>query len=283
MIQNTISLKRRGKNLFHLSCIWGSTLLAIIPLLCVFYFVAKQGFPALHKDFFLSLPAPVGQSGGGMANALVGSLLMIGLASCIGIPVGILCGIFLSEYSYGKLASCLKFSNDILASIPSIIIGIFIYQLVVVPMKGFSAWAGSMALAIIMLPIVVKTTEEVLKLIPTHVREAGLALGIPRWRVTFSIVLSGSLGAVTTGIMLAVARVAGESAPLLFTALNNQYWSHSLREPIASLPVQIYTYAISPFEEWHQQAWAGAMLLVFVVFSLNLLTRILMRSYTKRN
>lgn len=283
MIHANIARSRRGKNIFHLTCIWGSAALAVVPLLCVFYFVAKQGLPALHKEFFFHLPAPVGQSGGGMANALVGSLLMISLASCIGIPVGILCGIFLSEYGYGKMAKSLKFANDILASIPSIIIGIFIYQLIVVPMKGFSAWAGSIALSIIMLPIIIKTTEEVLKLIPTHVREAGLALGIPRWRVIFSIVLSGSLGAVTTGIMLAVARVAGESAPLLFTALNNQYWSRSLREPTASLPVQIYTYAISPFDEWHQQAWAGAILLVFVVFSLNLLTRLLMRSYTKRN
>ncbi len=208
---------------------------------------------------------------------MIGSLILIILASAVGIPWGIATGVYLSEYGNGKLANLLRFVVDLLASIPSIIIGIFVYALLVAPLGGFSAIAGGVALAIIMIPVVARTTEELLKLVPVHIREAGLGLGIPRWKVILRVVLRGSMGGIVTGVMLAVARAAGETAPLLFTALNNRFWSTALDEPIASLPVQIYTYAISPFEDWHRQAWAAALILVMFVLTMNLLTRMLLR------
>jgi phosphate transport system permease protein len=212
-----------------------------------------------------------------MANAMLGSLVMIALASAVGIPMGIAGGVYLSEYGPGKLASTLRFSIDLLASIPSIIIGLFAYAMLVLPMKRFSALAGGLALAIIMIPTVARTTEELLRLVPIHIREAGLALGIPRWRVTLSVVLRGALGGIMTGVMLAVARAGGETAPLLLTALNSQFWFKGVDQPVASLPVQIYNYAISPYDDWHRQAWAAALILVLFVFILNLITRLLIR------
>jgi phosphate transport system permease protein len=209
-----------------------------------------------------------------MANACVGTLLLVGLASLIGIPWGIATAIYLSEYGHGKFGAFVRFCVDLLASIPSIIIGLFAYAVIVVPTKHFSAYAGGVALGILMIPTVARSSEELLRLVPQHIREAGLALGLPRWKVTLRIVLRGSLGGIATGVILAVARVAGETAPLLFTALNNRFWSVSMDQPIASLPVQIYTYAISPYDDWHRQAWAGAFVLVFLVFSVNLVTRI---------
>lgn len=272
---------RKLRNYAWLGLIWLFALSAILPLLFIFYHVIREGLPAINWSFFTNLPSPVGMGGGGMANALLGSLKMLFVASLIGVSLGVLCGIYLSEYGVGKMAAMLKLTTDIMASIPSIIIGLFVYQLLVVPMGGFSGWAGSVALGLIMLPIVTKTTEEILKLMPAHIREAGLALGIPRWKVILYIVLKGSLAAITTGVMLAMARVAGETAPLLFTALNNQFWG-SMAQPTASLPVQIYNYAISPFDEWHRQAWAGAALLVSSIFLINLTTRWVLRNYAKR-
>jgi phosphate transport system permease protein len=250
---------------------------AIAPLLSVFVYVIHQGFPALSLAFFTELPKPVGVSSGGMANAMLGSLIMIALASLVGIPAGIAGGVYLSEYGTGKLANTLRFSIDLLASVPSIIVGLFAYAMIVLPMKRFSALAGGLALAIIMIPTVARTTEELLKLVPIHLREAGLALGIPRWKVTLRVVLRGALGGIMTGVMLAVARAGGETAPLLFTALNSQFWFKGLDQPVASLPVQIYNYAISPYEDWHRQAWAAALILVLFVFVLNLCTRLLIR------
>jgi phosphate transport system permease protein len=212
-----------------------------------------------------------------MANAIVGTGILVALASLIGIPVGIGAGVYLAEYGRGKLATLLRFAIDLLASVPSIIVGLFAYAMLVVPLKRFSALAGACALAVIMIPIVARTTEELLRLVPQHIREAGLGLGIPRWKVILRIVLRGSLGGIATGVMLAIARAAGETAPLLFTALNNQFWSHRLDEPIASLPMQIYTYAISPYDEWHRQAWGGALLLMIFVLGLNLGTRAILR------
>jgi phosphate transport system permease protein len=255
----------------------GAALLAVVPLLQIFLYVVTQGISSLNWAFFTELPKPVGETGGGIANAIVGSLMLIALASVVGIPWGIAAGVYLSEYGRGKLAETLRFMIDMLASIPSIIIGLFAYAMLVVPLKHFSALAGGLALAVIMIPVVARTTEELLKLVPTHIREAGLGLGLPRWKVTLRIVLRGSLGGITTGIMLAVARVAGETAPLLFTALNNRFWSTRLDQPIASLPVQIYTYAVSPYEDWHRQAWAAALLLVVFVLALNLTTRFALR------
>lgn len=273
--RNTINV------LMHILLILAAVL-AIVPLFSVFGYVIMQGFPAINWSFFTEIPKPVGESGGGMANSLLGTCTLVFLASLFGIPWGIAVGLYLSEYGRGRLASAVRFSADMLASIPSIIIGLFVYALIVVPMKHFSAYAGGMALGLLMIPTVARTTEELLKLVPTHIREAGLALGLPRWKVTLKIVLKGIRGPITTGVMLAIARASGETAPLLFTAFNNRFWQTSLNQPISSLPVQIYTYAISPYDDWHRQAWAGAFLLVLVVLGMNLLTRVVLAPRTRK-
>lgn len=267
---------RKVKSVLATFTIGVLTGVAILPLFLVFMFVIRNGAPALNWDFFTSLPAPVGQEGGGMANALLGSLIMVAVAGLIAIPVGVLVGVLLSEYRDDRFPVVVRFVVDLLISIPSIVIGLFAYALVVIPMKSFSGWAGIAALAIIIFPPIVKATEEVLRLVPDSVREAGLALGLSRWRVSIFVVLRGSRSAVTTGVILALARSAGETAPLLFTAFGNRFWAHSLSEPMPSLPVQIYTFAISPFADWHRQAWAGAFLLLMVVFLVNLTARLLM-------
>lgn len=247
---------------------------ALVPLFSVLGYVVWNGAGYLNWDFFSKLPKPVGETGGGMANALAGTVTLVATASLIGVPWGVAAGVFLSEYGDGKLGTIVRFATDMLASVPSIVIGLFVYALIVVPMGGFSAMAGGVALAIIMIPIVARSTEEIVRLVPVHIREAGLALGLSRWKVILRIVLRGCVSGITTGVMLAVARVAGETAPLLLTSLNNQYWNLGLTGPIASLPVQIYSYAISPFDEWHGLAWAGALLLVLMVFVVNVLARL---------
>ncbi len=247
-----------------------------LPLFAVFAHIIKLGFSALNFDFFTKLPAPVGESGGGLANALLGTAILVGIASVIGIPWGVSIGIYLSEYGKSKTASVVRFCVDMLVSIPSIVVGLFIYELIVIPMKGFSANAGGVALSILMIPTIARTTEEILKLIPAHVREAGLGLGIPRWKVTLFIIVRGSLMPISTGVILAISRVAGETAPLLFTALSSRFWFDGFNKPIASLSVQIFNYAISPFEDWQSQAWGGALLLVLFVFVVNLSVRILL-------
>jgi phosphate transport system permease protein len=254
-----------------------SAVIALIPLFSVFGYVIHKGLPAINLDFFMNLPKPIGEEGGGMANSLLGTLMLITIASAIGIPWGVGTGIYLSEYGKGKLGTLVRFSADVLSSVPSIVIGLFAYALIVIPMKRFSALAGGAALGIIMIPTVARTTEELLKLVPVHIREAGLALGLPRWKVILRIILRGAKNGIVTGIILALARISGETAPLIFTALNNRFWSFALDQPTASLPVQIYSYAVSPYEEWHKQAWAGAFLLLIVVFLLNAITRILLR------
>lgn len=251
-----------------------AALAALVPLFSVLGYVIWNGAGYLNWDFFSKLPKPVGETGGGMANALAGTCTLVATASLIGVPWGIAAGVFLSEYGDGKLGTVVRFATDMLASVPSIVIGLFVYTLVVVPMGGFSAMAGGVALAIIMIPIVARSTEEIVRLVPVHIREAGLALGVSRWKVILRIVLRGCVSGITTGVMLAVARVAGETAPLLLTSLNNQYWNLGVTGPIASLPVQIYSYAISPFDEWHGLAWAGALLLVLMVFVVNVLARL---------
>ncbi len=271
-------VRRRYTNRFMHGILGICAVLAITPLVSVFAYVVERGFGGVNWAFFTELPKPVGEEGGGMANALLGSAMLLGLASLVGIPWGIAAGVYLAEYGRGKLAHLIRFVTDVLTSVPSIIVGLFIYGLMVVSMRRFSVLAGAAALAVIMVPIVTRTTEEILKLIPAHIREAGLALGIPRWKVTLMIVMRGASSGITTGVMLAVARVAGETAPLLLTAFSNRFWARGLDQPVASLPVQIYNYAISPYDDWHRQAWAAALVLVLFVFVLNLLTRLALRS-----
>lgn len=270
--------RRKLKDRFACGMLGLAAIVALVPLFSVLGYVLLQGIPALNIDFFTQTPKPVGEVGGGMANALVGTSVLILLGSFIGVGWGLVVGIYLSEYGRGRLGTMIRFTADLLASIPSIVIGLFVYSIIVLPMKRFSALAGGVALGIIMIPTVARSTEELLRLVPTHIREAGLALGLPRWKVILRIVLRGCASGITTGIMLAVARVAGETAPLLFTALNNRFWMTSLDQPIASLPVQIYSYAISPFEDWHRQAWAGALVLVALVFVINISCRLVLKS-----
>ena len=255
-----------------------ATILALVPLISILIYIGYQGVHAINWDFFTQTPKPVGEEGGGLANSLVGTLILAGIASLVGIPWGLATGIYLSEYGEGPWPKLVRFSTDLLSSVPSIIIGLFIFEILVSHMGHFSAFAGGLSLAVIMIPILARSTEELLRMVPNHVREAGLALGLSRWRVTLLIVLRGSWNGIASALILALARISGETAPLLFTAFNNQYWSVHLNEPISSLPVQMYTYAISPFEEWQKQAWAGALVLVVFVLMINGLTRYLLGS-----
>ncbi len=270
-------IRRKIYNKFALGAISVLGALAIMPMILIFVYILIEGIPALSLDFFLENPKPLGESGGGMANAIVGTVILVALSCLIGLPVGLGAGIFMAEYSYTKTSKLLRFTSDILTSVPSIIVGLFAYAVVVKPLKAYSAWAGGFALAVIMIPILARTTEEILKLIPHHIREAGLALGIPRWRVTMRIVFAGSFAGILTGIILSVARIAGETAPLLFTAFGNNFGFRGLGQPTASLPVQIYNYALSPYKEWHDQAWAASFILLVMVFIVNLLTRVVFK------
>jgi phosphate transport system permease protein len=254
-----------------------ATLAVLAPLGLIFLHIMKMGLSSLSLDFFTQIPKPTGESGGGMANGLFGSALLIFLSSCLGLPVGVLGAVYLTEFGTGRLASAIRFSADVLAGIPSIITGMIAYSLIVVPMKGFSALAGAFALALILIPIVLRTTEEQLKMVPGTLREAALALGVPLWRTSLKVMLKSATKGVVTGILLAIARISGETAPLLFTALGNQFWNHSLTEPIAALPLQIFSFAIAPYEDWHKLAWAGALVLVVIMFTLNLGARLLGR------
>ena len=251
-----------------------AVVVALVPLAFIFFYVVKQGFSSLNWDFFTKMPKPVGEIGGGMANAIVGTLMLIGIASAIAIPVGILCGIYLAEYGAGKFASFVRFTADVLNGVPSIVIGIFAYGIAVMPFKRFSALAGGLALGFMMIPIIARTTEELLKLVPSSLREGALALGASRARAAFSVMVPAALPGIMTGILVSLARIAGETAPLLFTSFNNRFFTTRLDQPIASLTVQVYTYAISPYDDWHRQAWAGALVLVGVVFVFSVFARI---------
>src|SRR6185369_13047050 len=254
-----------------------AVLLALVPLALVLFYIASKGISSLNLDFFLHLPRPSGESGGGMANAIVGSLKLIALASVLAVPIGVLSGIYIAEYPGAPLAWAGRFAADVLNNIPSIVVGIFAYGLVVIPMRRFSAIAGAVALAIMMIPIVTRSTEELIKLVPASLREAGLALGATRARVTFGVILPAAFPGILTGILVAVARIAGETAPLLFTSFNNQFWSQGIDQPTASLTVQIYSYAISPYDDLHRQAWAGAFVLVVMVLTISMLARLATR------
>jgi phosphate transport system permease protein len=260
-----------------------AVVIALIPLTMILFYVAKEGFGALNLDFFTQMPKPVGESGGGMANAIAGTLILIGIAALFAVPIGCLCGIHLAEYPRTKFSSVVRFAADVLNGVPSIVIGIFAYGLVVLPVKRFSAIAGGVALGLLMIPIVVRTTEELLRLVPTGLRESALALGATRSRAVFGVIVPAALPGILTGILVALARVAGETAPLLFTAFNNRFWSTSLTQPIASLTVQVFTYAISPYDDWHRQAWAGAFLLVMMILTLSIVARLAVRRLERMN
>lgn len=244
----------------------GSTLLVIAPLVAIFVYLIYKGASSLNLAFFTQIPKPVGETGGGMANSIVGSAILLGLASLLGVPVGIGGGIYVSEFGRGtRLANLVRFTADVLNGVPSIVMGIAAYALVVVPQKHFSALAGGIALGVMMIPTITRTTEEMLLMVPLNVREAALGLGVPNWRSVLSITLRTASPGVITGCMLAFARVAGETAPLLFTAFGNDFWSTSVNQPIAALPLQIFVYAISPYEDWHRLAWAGALVLIALI------------------
>ncbi len=249
----------------------------LVPLGLVFFHLLVNGASSVNWDFFTKLPAPVGAIGGGMANAIVGSLELLALAGMIGIPIGVLGGVYLAEYGSARINSVLGFLADVLNGVPSITWGVVVYGLVVLRFKGFSAYAGGLALGLIMIPLILRTTEEVVLLVPNGYREAALALGVSRWKTIVHIVMKTASKGIITGILLALARVGGETAPLLFTAFGNRFWNHSLSQPIAALPLQIFTYAISPYDDWHRQAWAGALVLVTGIFCVNVLVRILTR------
>lgn len=254
-----------------------SSLVVMAPLFLVLYFLIHEGAGALDWSFFTHLPKPTGELGGGMANAIVGSLILLGMAAVIGVPLGVLGGIYLAEYGSVRANYWIRFAADVLNGIPSIVWGMVVYALLVVPFKTFSAYAGGVALGLMMIPLVMRTTEEMLLLVPQGYREAALALGITRWKIIMVIVVRAALKGIITGVLVALARVAGETAPLLFTALGNSFWNHNLAEPIAAVPLQIFTYAISPYDDWHRQAWAGALVLLGMILVLNTFVRIISR------
>jgi phosphate transport system permease protein len=252
-------------------------ILVITPLVLVFYHLVRLGFSSLNWAFFTQLPRAEGEVGGGMANAIAGTFILLAQAALVGLPIGVLGGIYLSEYGSSHGNWWIRFAADILNGVPSIIWGIVVYALLVVPMHGFSALAGGGVLGLMMIPLVMRTTEEVLQLVPGGYREAALALGIAKWKTIVQIVVRTALKGIVTGVLLALARVAGETAPLLFTALGNQYWAHKLTEPIAAMPLQIFIYAIGPYDDQHRQAWAGALVLLLLILAVNIGVRFLTR------
>jgi phosphate transport system permease protein len=258
-----------------------SVIVALIPLGFILFFVLSKGIRALNLDFFTKMPVPVGETGGGMANAIVGTLMLSGLGALAAIPVGIISGIYMSEYAGSRLASVVRFAADTLNGVPSIVIGVFVYGIAVLPFKQFTMVAGGIALGIMMIPIIARSTEELLRLVPNTLREGALALGATRARAVFTVVLPAALPGIITGVVLALARIAGETAPLLFTSLNSSYWNVNPLQPTASLTVQIYAYALSPYEDWQRQAWAGALVLVAIVLICSLLARTATRSLEK--
>jgi len=256
-------------------------ILVVAPLVLVFYHLVKFGFRSINLAFFMQLPRAVGESGGGMGNAIAGTFILLGLAAVLGVPVGVLGGAYLSEYGSAHINGWIRFGADILNGVPSIVWGIVVYAVVVIPMHGFSALAGGIVLGLMMIPLVMRTTEEVLHLVPAGYREAALALGVSKWRTVLQIVVRTALKGIVTGVLLALARVAGETAPLLFTAFGNRFWTHRLTEPISALPLQIFNYAISPYDDWHRQAWAGALVLLLLVLFINIGVRYLTREKWK--
>jgi phosphate transport system permease protein len=269
--------RRRIINAFNLSVSVAATVFGLFWLIWLLWTLFDNGLHWLRLDVFTKMTPPPG-SAGGLSNAIVGSIILTGVATLIGTPLGVLAGTFLAEFGrYSKMASIVRFVNDVLLSAPSIIIGVFVYEMMVVTMGHFSGWAGSMALALIMIPVVVRTTEDMMRLVPDTLREAAAALGAPRWKVISTVVYRASITGILTGVLLAVARISGETAPLLFTALNNQFWSTNMNSPMPNLPVVIFQFAMSPYEDWHHLAWAGALLITLSVLIMNIVARTVLR------
>ena len=269
--------RRRVGKVFEALC-FAATLVGSGILLIILGYITKKGVGAINVDFFIHVPKPTGEVGGGVSNAILGTGIMVGIAACVAIPIGVLAGTYLAEFGRGRFAYIVRLLADVMMGIPSIVVGILAYQLIVIRMGHFSAWAGGIALAVLMLPTIVRASEEILRLVPREYTEASLALGIPRWRTILTIVYPSAMGGLVTGIMLALARASGETAPLLFTALGNQLWNTHPNEPMAALPLQIYTYAISPYADLHRQAWAAALVLVTLVLIFSAVARLATRS-----
>ena len=270
--------RRRVVNTVLVVVLAAAAIAATLPLIFILWHLVREGASALSLDFFTQMPKPVGEAGGGLANAIVGTLILIGIATMIGLPVGVGAGLYLAEYRRSPLATVVRFLSDVLNGLPSIVMGIFAWQFLVRPVGHFSAVAGGVALAAMMIPMVTRTTEEMVRIVPVALREAALALGYTRWRTSITVVLRTATAGIVTGALVAVARIAGETAPLLFTAFGNQFWSVRIDEPVAALPLQIFNYAVSPYDEWHALAWAGALVLILLVFVISLAARFATRA-----
>jgi phosphate transport system permease protein len=270
--------RRRATSRVMLALTGVAAALTVLPLLLIFFHLLRAGLSSINPGFFTHVPAPVGESGGGVGNSLLGTCLVVSLAAVFGLPIAIGAGLYLAEQENSRVANAVRFVTDVMNGIPSIVIGIFVWAWVVVSMGHFSALAGGVALAIMLVPMVTRTTEEMVRLVPRELREGGLALGFTRWRTTLGIVLPAARSGILTGVLVALARIAGETAPLLFTAFGNPFWEWRLGEPVDVLPVRIFQYAISPYEEWHRLAWAGSLLLIALVLSVSLVARFLIRS-----
>jgi phosphate transport system permease protein len=269
---------RRAMNAFMTVMCGLGLVIALVPLASVLWLVISRGVHALNLDFFTALPKPVGETGGGVANAILGTLYIVGIACVFGVPLGVGAGVYLAEKGGGRVGDVIRFTAEVLSGVPSIVVGIVAYGLIVVPMRRFSALGGGVALAVLMIPPLARSTEELVRLVPGALREASLALGVPQWRTSLKVVLRTALGGIVTAVLLSVARAAGETAPLLFTSLNNQYWNWRADQPTASLTVQIFNYAVSPYADWHEKAWGAALVLLIVIGALSLMARYLARS-----
>lgn len=274
LVERRLSPGRRLRDRLSVALTFAAVAVAVVPLGSILWWVARQGLSAIDWEFLTTLPKPVGEPGGGMVHAIVGTLQLVVVAGAIAVPLGILAGVYLSEFGNTRLAEWVRGLADALTGVPSIVIGIFVYTIVVSPMGRFSGWAGSVALAILMVPVVTRTTEEMLRLVPHSIREASLALGVPVWRTVLSVVIPTGLPGIVTGVLLALARAAGETAPLLFTALGNRNWHHTFGEPVAALPLILYAYAKSPYDDWQRQAWGAALALVAMVLLASVLARL---------
>jgi phosphate transport system permease protein len=271
------TLRRRAWNALFVGASGLAAFVVMVPLALIVWHLLAKGLPALSLGFFVHLPKPVGEPGGGMANAIVGTLILVGIATLIAVPVGVGAGVWLAEFGRGRLAAAVRYTADVMSGVPSIVVGVAVYGLVVVPMGRFSALAGGVALALLMLPTIIRSTEEVVRLVPRSYREAALALGAPHWRTTQDVVIPAASAGIVTSCLLALARASGETAPLLFTALGNRFWSLRVDQPMASLPVFIYDYARAPYDDWNRQAWTGALVLLMLVTLLSALVRITTR------